>query len=420
MTRPTLSPQRRRALQLLGVTAFDWALASRYAKAQSPAVPGPEQLRIGYQKSAVNLVILKQQGVLEKRFPGTRVSWLEFPAGPQLLEALSVGSLEFGLTGDSPPVFAQAAGKDLLYVGAEPPKPDSSALLVLKDSPLRTLPDLKGRRIAVQKGSSAHYLLVKAVERAGLQWADIQPVYLAPADARAAFERKSVDAWAIWDPFYAATELAIQPRVLATGRGGPVHPIFARCVAMPKGQALGAKRSWGAAPARLGNAADGSLASQPGGKAAPAPLLVVALLAKAPGLGVVTRLDWRGGDSLRTGKNWVNRPLASSNNSFYLAARPFVQAHPQVLRVLFDELSRADRLAQEARKDAIKLIADFSGLDAGVVSLFIQRRPSSPVDVPGPTTVADQQRVADAFFKLGLIPKPVNVADIVWRPATRS
>ena len=72
------------------------------------------------------------------------------------------------------------------------------------------------------------------------------------------------------------------------------------------------------------------------------------------------------------------------------------------------------------RKDAIKLIADFSGLDAGVVSLFIQRRPSSPVDVLGPTTVADQQRVADAFFKLGLIPKPVNVADIVWRPAARS
>jgi sulfonate transport system substrate-binding protein len=328
MTHLPLSPDRRRALQLLGVTALNWSLADRYALAQGTAVAGPEQLRIGYQKSAVNLVILKQQGVLEKRFPGTRVSWLEFPAGPQLLEALSVGSLEFGLTGDSPPVFAQAAGKDLLYVGAEPPKPDSSALLVLKGSPLRTLGDLKGRRIAVQKGSSAHYLLVRAVERAGLRWADIQPVYLAPADARAAFERKSVDAWAIWDPFYAATELAIQPRVLATGRD-----------------------------------------------------------------------------------------LASSNNSFYLAARPFVQAHPQVLRVLFEELSRADRLAQEARKDAIKLIADFSGLDAGVVSLFIQRRPSSPVGLLSSATVADQQRVADAFFQLGLIPKPVNVADVVWRPA---
>eukprot|EP01036_Dinobryon_divergens_P045596 gene45596-60941_t len=78
MTHLPLSNERRRALQLLGVTAFHWVLASRYAHAQSatahgPAVPGPEQLRIGYQKSAVNLVILKQQGVLEKRFPGTRV-----------------------------------------------------------------------------------------------------------------------------------------------------------------------------------------------------------------------------------------------------------------------------------------------------------------------------------------------------------
>lgn len=325
-----LTPERRRTLQLLAVTAFSWSLASRYARAQGAQpekpVPGPEQLRIGYQKSAVNLVILKQQGVLEKRFPGTKVQWLEFPAGPQLLEALSVGSLEFGLTGDSPPVFAQAAGKDLLYVGAEPPKPDSSAILVLADSPLQRLADLKGKRIALQKGSSAHYLLVRALDKAGLAWADIQPVYLAPADARAAFERKSVDAWAIWDPFYAATELAIQPRVLATGRE------------------------------------------------------------------------------------------LSSNNSFYLAARPFVDKHPQMLAVLFDELTRADQLAQDARKEAIKLIASFSGLDAGVVSLFIQRRPRSPVGLLGPRTVADQQRVADAFFKLGLIPRPVTVADIVWAP----
>ncbi len=154
------------------------------------------QLRIGYQKSAVNLVIAKQLGWLEKRLPATKVSWLEFPAGPQLLEALSVGSLEFGLTGDAPPVFAQAAGKDLVYVGAEPPKPDSSAILTQADSPLRTLADLKGRKVALQKGSSAHYLLVRAVEKAGLQWSDIQPIYLTPADARAAFERKSVDAWA--------------------------------------------------------------------------------------------------------------------------------------------------------------------------------------------------------------------------------
>ena len=207
---------RRRLLKILSLTAVSWGLLNRTATAQT--VKAPELLRIGYQKSAVNLVILKQQGILEKRFPQTKVSWIEFPAGPQLLEALSVGSLEFGLTGDSPPVFAQAAGKDLLYVGAEPPKPDSSAILVLKDAPIRTLADLKGRKVALQKGSSAHYLLVRAVEKAGLQWSDIQPVYLAPADARAAFERKSVDAWAIWDPYYAATELALPTRTLATGR----------------------------------------------------------------------------------------------------------------------------------------------------------------------------------------------------------
>jgi sulfonate transport system substrate-binding protein len=320
----THSILRRRLVQILSLTAVNWGLGSHVARAQT--AKGLEQLRIGYQKSAVNLVILKQQGVLEKRFPNTKVSWIEFPAGPQLLEALSVGSLEFGLTGDSPPVFAQAAGKDLLYVGAEPPKPDSSAILVLKDSPVKRLAELKGRKVALQKGSSAHYLLVRAVEKAGLQWNDIQPVYLAPADARAAFERKSVDAWAIWDPYYAATELAIQPRVLATGRD------------------------------------------------------------------------------------------LSSNNSFYLASRAFATQHASAVGVLFDELTRADRQAQENRKEVIKLIADFSGLDAGVVSLFLQRRPKSPVGPLSPQTVADQQRVADAFFKLGLIPKPVTVAGIVWQP----
>jgi len=320
---------RRRLLQILSLTAINWGLANRAAQAQTAVAKAPEQLRIGYQKSAVNLVILKQQGVLEKRFPTTRVSWIEFPAGPQLLEALSVGSLEFGLTGDSPPVFAQAAGKDLLYVGAEPPKPDSSAILVLKDSPVKTLADLKGRKIALQKGSSAHYLLVRAVEKAGLQWSDIQPVYLAPADARAAFERKSVDAWAIWDPYYAATELAIQPRVLATGRD------------------------------------------------------------------------------------------LSSNNSFYLASRAFATQHAPAVAVLFEELTRADRQAQENRKEVIKLIANFSGLDAGVVSLFLQRRPKSPVGPLSPQTVADQQRVADAFLQLGLIPKSVKVAEIVWQPSAR-
>ena len=201
---------RRAAVAILATTASVWTRA----KAETPA-----QLRIGFQKGSLNLAMLKSYGLLEQRLPATRIQWTEFPAGPQLLEALALGSVDLGATGDAPPVFAQAAGKDVVYVGAEPPKPDSSALLVKPDSPLKKLADIKGRRIALQKGSSAHFLTVQAVRRAGLAWTDIQPVYLPPADARAAFERGSVDAWAVWDPYYAAAEVSGELRALATSRG---------------------------------------------------------------------------------------------------------------------------------------------------------------------------------------------------------
>jgi sulfonate transport system substrate-binding protein len=196
-----------------------FAIAALGVAPSFAAVPALPELRIGFQKGSLNLVLLKSLGLLEKRLPGTPVSWVEFPAGPQLLEALAVGSVDIGATGDSPPVFAQAAGKDLFYVGAEPPKPDTSAILVKPDASLKTLADLKGKRVAAQKGSSAHFLLVQAVKRGGLQWSDITPVYLPPADARAAFERGSVDAWAIWDPYYAAAEIDGNVRVLTTSRG---------------------------------------------------------------------------------------------------------------------------------------------------------------------------------------------------------
>lgn len=210
-----MSAIARHLKTLLAALAMFVGLAANADAAERP----PAELRIGFQKSSINLLIVKQLGLLEKRFPGAKVTWIEFPAGPQLLEALSVGSLDFGMTGDSPPVFAQAAGKDLLYVGAEAPKPENSAILVPANSGLRTLADLKGKRVALQKGSSAHFVVVQALKKAGLKWADIEPIYLTPADARAAFERGSVDAWAIWDPYYAAAELAIKPRVLSTGKG---------------------------------------------------------------------------------------------------------------------------------------------------------------------------------------------------------
>lgn len=179
----------------------------------------PAELRIGYQKSAVNLLAAKQLGLVERQFPHTRVKWAEFPAGPQILEALGARGLDFGVTGDTPPIFAQAAGRDILYVGVEPPKPHSSAVLVEPQSDITSLAGLRGKRVAFQKGSSSHYLVLRALAQAGLRYTDIQPIYLAPADARAAFENRSVDAWAIWDPYWAAVETASGARVLATGEG---------------------------------------------------------------------------------------------------------------------------------------------------------------------------------------------------------
>ena len=145
--------------------------------------------------------------------------WTEFPAGPQLLEAVNVGAIDFGNTGEAPPIFAQAAGAPLVYVAHEPPAPRGEAILVPKDSPIKTVADLKGKKVALNKGSNVHYLLVRALERAGLKYSDIEPVFLAPADARAAFERGSVHAWVIWDPFQAAAEAATGARTLADGTG---------------------------------------------------------------------------------------------------------------------------------------------------------------------------------------------------------
>lgn len=311
--------QRRRALQLFAAGAATGV--TPLLRAQSPA-----ELRIGFQKGSFNLVVARSLGLVERQLPGVAVKWVEFPAGPQLLEALAIGSVDFGGVGDSPPVFAQAAGKDLFYVGAEPAKPDSSAILVKPDAPLKTLADLKGRRIAAQKGSSAHFLLVQALAKAGVAWSDVSAVYLPPADARAAFERGAVDAWAIWDPYYAAAEIAGGVRVLATSRG------------------------------------------------------------------------------------------LTNNNTFYLASRGLTQREP-VLKALYAALSAADAYVQHHRKESAQLFADFAGLGLATVHRVLERRQPSPVGPLTPALVAEQQKVADAFAQLKLIPAPIRVADIVWQPA---
>ena len=146
-------------------------------------------LNIGYQKYGI-LPILKARGDLEKALKeqGVQVKWVEFPAGPQLLEGLNVGSVSLGEAGEAPPIFAQAANPNLVYVANQPAAPKAEALLVQKDSPIQSIKDLKGKRVALNKGSNVHYLLLKVLEANNLSLSDIQPVYLPPSDARAALE----------------------------------------------------------------------------------------------------------------------------------------------------------------------------------------------------------------------------------------
>ncbi|MCP1651155.1 sulfonate ABC transporter substrate-binding protein [Pseudomonas nitroreducens] len=284
----------------------------------------PGTLRIGYQKYGT-LVLLKARGTLEKRLAeqGVKVQWTEFPGGPQLLEGLNVGSIDFGVTGETPPVFAQAAGADLVYVAHEPPAPTSEAILLPKDSPIKSVAELKGKKVALNKGSNVHYLLVRALEKAGLKYTDIQPVYLPPADARAAFERGSVDAWVIWDPYQAAAEKQLAARTLVDGSG-----------------------------------------------------LV-------------------------------------DNHQFYLATRPYANQHPQVITTLIDEVRSVGEWSQQNPQQVTDQVAPLLGLPADITFTAVKRQGYGAQPIT-PEVTAAQQKIADTFTDLKLIPKKLSIKDVVW------
>ncbi|KUM34335.1 aliphatic sulfonate ABC transporter substrate-binding protein [Pseudomonas sp. EpS/L25] len=208
----SLGPRLRQGLLALGLLGL------------ACAAQGDTALRIGYQKSSTLLVLLKEQGTLERDLAakGITVSWHEFSSGLPLLESLNVGNVDLSAdVADTVPVFAQAAGAKLTYFARETPSPQAQAqaILVPEGSPLKTLADLKGKRIAVTKAAGSHYLLIAALQKAGLTFADIQPAYLTPADGRAALENGKVDAWVTWEPFVASAQRQQQVRILASGEG---------------------------------------------------------------------------------------------------------------------------------------------------------------------------------------------------------
>lgn len=176
-------------------------------------------LRVGYQKNGVFL-LAKQRGAFDKVLlagGAASVEWIEFPAGPPLLEALSVGSIDLGGTGDTPPIFAQAAGAPLRYVAVQRLSGAAGGILTPANSGITDLKGLKGRRLAFTRGSSAHNQAVVALESAGLTLADVEAVNLGPADAAAAFQQGGIDGWVIWDPYYTAAIQNQGARVLVPG-----------------------------------------------------------------------------------------------------------------------------------------------------------------------------------------------------------
>ncbi|WP_432723493.1 sulfonate ABC transporter substrate-binding protein [Jeongeupia wiesaeckerbachi] len=300
---------------------FITAVATLVAATLSTAALA-ETLRIGYQKSASLFVLQKSQGTLEKKLAplGATVKWVEFPAGPQLLEGLNVGAIDVGYVGEAPPIFAQAAGARFVYIGNDPAAPAAEAIVVPKASNLKSVAELKGKKVALNKGSNVHYLLVKALEKNGLKYSDIQPVFLPPADARAAFERGSVDAWVIWDPFLAAAEKQIGARVLADGR------------------------------------------------------------------------------------DTVN------NFAFYLAERGFAEKNPQIIKALFEDTLVQGRWLQDNRDKAAAIIAPQQGLSPEVVELALSRYRYGVTPLTA-QVAAEQQKLADVFYELKLIPKPIKVKE---------
>jgi len=201
--------------------ASSLTVESADARGAKPAEPRPVTLvQLGYQKIGAPFLLKSRNDALAQRLEevSAKAAWKEFPHGPALLEAINAKEVDIGYVGETPPVFAQAGGVDFVYLATDPPAPKAEAIVVLKDSPIQTVAGLKGKKVALNRGSNVHYLLVKALEKAGLAVGDVEILYLAPGDARPAFETRKVDAWVIWDPFLAAAENA-GARVLADGEG---------------------------------------------------------------------------------------------------------------------------------------------------------------------------------------------------------
>jgi sulfonate transport system substrate-binding protein len=289
-----------------------------------------ETVRIGYQKSSTLITLLKTQGTLEKALgkDNIDISWHEFPSGLPLLEALNIGNVDISAdVADTVPIFAQAAQAKLTYFAEESPSPSAQAIVVPKDSPITQLADLKGKTVAVTKAAGSHYLLIAALNKAGLTFADIQPAYLTPADGRAAFENGKVDAWVTWEPFLTGVQRQLPSRVIADGVG------------------------------------------------------------------------------------------LASYKRYYLTSTAYANAHPEVLKRVYQQLQEAGSWIKKNPRDAAQVLGPLWGnLNVETVEAANAHR-SYQVEPVKADQLGEQQKIADAFFAAGLLPKAVDAKDVgIWKP----
>jgi sulfonate transport system substrate-binding protein len=173
-------------------------------------------LIVGDQKGTSAKALLTAAGLVDTPY---KVEWKEFTAGPPLLEALNSNAIHVGMVGNTPPIFAAAAGGTFKMVATASYTGKGDTILVPKGSTIRDVADLKGKKVAVVEGSSANYNLLAQLEKAGLKYSDIKVQNLQPADALAAFSNGHVDAWVVWDPYTSQAIVDEGAHVLANGDG---------------------------------------------------------------------------------------------------------------------------------------------------------------------------------------------------------
>jgi sulfonate transport system substrate-binding protein len=173
-------------------------------------------LQVGDQKGNTE-ALLRAAGALDN-LP-YRVVFSTFTSGPPQVEAATAGKIDFAITGNTPPIFGAASNAKVKVVSAYDGGGTGDQILVHADSPIKTVADLRGKTIAVGKGSSGHGNILGQLDKAGLTTSDVKLVFLQPADALSAFTQHQADAWAIWDPYTAQAEAQLPVRSIAQAKG---------------------------------------------------------------------------------------------------------------------------------------------------------------------------------------------------------